>query len=77
MRRWWWAGIVVLAVCGTVLLGGYWWTANRPDCGGVSSSGNTAGPVVTDPAAVEDYWTPERMASARPAEMPVDEPRSC
>lgn len=64
-------------VGGAVLLGAYWWTSNRPDCGEVSSSGSTAGPVVTDPSAAAEYWTPERMASAQPAEMPETGPRGC
>jgi hypothetical protein len=71
MRRWVvWVGIAVL-----VLLGGYFWASRN--CDRPASSGSTAGPVSTDPAAAAEYWTPERMASARPAEMPVGEPRSC
>jgi hypothetical protein len=73
------AGIAVLVVgAGAVLGAAYWWTAGQADCGDVPrSSGNTAGPVVTDPSAAAEYWTPERMASARPVEMPVDRGRGC
>jgi hypothetical protein len=62
-------------VGGAALLGAYLWS-DRADCGD-SPSGSSAGPVVTDPSAAAEYWTPERMASARPVEMPVGGPRDC
>ncbi len=35
-------------------------------------SGTTSSDVRQDPGAAEDYWTPERRASAEPAPMPDD-----
>ena len=76
--RWLLIGVAVLVVGAGVLGAVSWWRGGRADCGDrPRSSGNTAGPVVTDPSAAAEYWTPERMASARPAEMPVGGPRRC
>ena len=64
-KRWWAAAAVAVVLGGAAA----WWVTGR-DC---SRDGESAGsPVATDPSAAAEYWTPERMASARPVRMPVE-----
>jgi hypothetical protein len=49
-----------------------WLATSRAGCPG--DAGNAAGPVSStsnaSPSSAEEYWTPERMRSARGAPMP-------
>ena len=78
--------ITMLLVAGAVVAvaGGVTWAtvgAGHPGCphtGNPAENSHSVSHVVTeDPTAVSDYWTPERMKSARPVPMPAPPTDDC
>ncbi|MGW3506556.1 hypothetical protein [Streptomyces sp. NPDC000994] len=63
------AWIVLAASIGSIALSGAALSATVPDAGG--SGGVVVHRETASPEEILEYWTPERIKQAKPAEMPV------
>ncbi|MFD4975156.1 hypothetical protein [Streptomyces sp. NPDC058424] len=68
------AWIVLAASVGSIALSGAALSATVPDAGG--SDGVVVHRETASPEEILEYWTPERIKQAKPAEMPV-QPMEC
>jgi hypothetical protein len=77
--RWAAAAGAALLIITAAVLGTRWWLSSSPEDCGLPPGDNSAGTIASpgSASAAADYWTPERMRSARPAPMPNPDTPPC